>query len=127
MSNLEKLKQKMMIKPKVEEREKVAVVIKRVNNVSKKTNPPIQTNEQKENKEDEERRKDTELNVPIIVDETNKGFDRKTLLDKLKQSKLIKVSMKPVLEKINEKIESVSKKPEEKIKKAKKVTEKNLN
>lgn len=47
MSNLEKLKQKMMIKPKVEEREKVAVVIKRVNNVSKKTNPPIQTNEEK--------------------------------------------------------------------------------
>ena len=30
MSNLEKLKQKMMIKPKVEEREKVAVVIKTV-------------------------------------------------------------------------------------------------
>ena len=140
MSNLEKLKQKMMIKPKVEEREKVAVVIKRVNDVSKKTNPPInmngqkdgnqkkveEENEQKENKEDEERRKETELNTPIIVDETNKGFDRKTLLEKLKQSKLIKVSMKPVLEKINEKIESVSKKPEEKIKKAKKVTEKIL-
>ena len=28
MNNLEKLKQKMMIKPKVEEREKIAVVIK---------------------------------------------------------------------------------------------------
>jgi hypothetical protein len=131
MSNLEKLKQKMMIKPKVEEREKVAVVIKRVNNVSKKGNLSIHMNEQDDiNKEDEEhdgnedeeRRKGVELNAPIIVDETSKGFDRKTLLDKLKQSKLIKVSMKPVLEKINEKIESVSKKPEEKIKKAKKVT-----
>ena len=124
MSNLEKLKQKMMIKPKVEEREKVAVVIKRVNNVSKKVNPPIVTNKQKVEEENEEIKKDSELNVPIIVDETNKGFDRKTLLDKLKQSKLIKVSMKPVIEmneKINEKIESVSKKPEEKIKKAKKV------
>lgn len=74
-------------------------------------------------KKDKERKKESELNAPIIVDETNKGFDRKTLLDKLKQSKLIKVSMKPVIEmneKINEKIESVSKKPEENIKKAKK-------
>ena len=130
MSNLEKLKQKMMIKPKVEEREKVAVVIKRVNNVSKKVNLSIQTNEQehgnqeKGEEENKEIKKDSELNVPIIVDETQKGFDRKTLLDKLKQSKLMKVSMKPVIEmneKINEKIESVSKKPEEKIKKAKKV------
>jgi len=112
MSNLEKLKQKMMIKPKVEEREKVAVVIKTVKATKK-------VEGEKDNKGI------IAPSVPLIVDETNKGFDRNTLLDKLKQSKLTKVSVKPVIEmgeKMNEKMESISKKPEELIKKAKKIT-----
>ena len=41
MNNLEKLKQKMMIKPKVEEREKIAVVIKRQSTTKKRK--PIST------------------------------------------------------------------------------------
>ena len=102
----------MMIKPKVEEREKVAVVIKTVKATKK-------VEGEKDNKGI------IAPSVPLIVDETNKGFDRNTLLDKLKQSKLTKVSVKPVIEmgeKMNEKMESISKKPEELIKKAKKIT-----
>jgi hypothetical protein len=124
MSNLEKLKQKMMIKPKVEEREKVAVVIKTVKAPKKST---AMISESKE-VEGEKNNKGI-IGVPLIVDETNKGFDRNTLLDKLKQSKLTKVSVKPVIEmsekmgeKMNETMESISKKPEELFKKAKRIT-----
>ena len=34
---------------------------------------------------------------PVIVDKTDKGFDRASLLDKLKASKLSKVSFKPLI------------------------------
>jgi hypothetical protein len=124
MSNLEKLKQKMMIKPKVEEREKVAVVIKTVK-APKKSTAMISESKEVEGEKDNK----GFIGVPLIVDETNKGFDRNTLLDKLKQSKLTKVSVKPVIEmsekmgeKMNETMESISKKPEELFKKAKRIT-----
>jgi hypothetical protein len=122
MNNLEKLKQKMMIKPKVEEREKIAVVIKS----QKKTKPIAKDLDLDEEKETEP---DTQLLIaPIIVDETHKGFDRNTLLDKLKQSKLTKVSIKPIIEASEKKdtVESVTQKPIERVKKAKKVTKERL-
>jgi hypothetical protein len=96
MSNLEKLKQKLMIKPDIHEREQVAVVIKgskRAKIMKPSTapldkplddipSPPIETLKK----------------PPLIVDETYKGFDRKSVLDKLKQSQLSKVSIKPVIQ-----------------------------
>jgi hypothetical protein len=115
MNNLEKLKQKMMIKPKVEEREKIAVVIKS----QKKAKPVAKEMDLTEEKEPET----PLLGAPIIVDETHKGFDRNTLLEKLKQSKLSKVSIKPIIEASEQKpaTESVAPKPIERAKKAKKV------
>jgi hypothetical protein len=116
MNNLEKLKQKMMIKPKVEEREKIAVVIK-----SQKKAKPVAKDLDLDLVKEEP---DTPLlGAPIIVDETHKGFDRNTLLDKLKQSKLTKVSIKPIIEASIKKdtTESISQKPIERVKKATKV------
>ena len=124
MNNLEKLKQKMMIKPKVEEREKIAVVIKsqkKAKLVAKDLGLDEAAKEPAEEKEKEPEA--TLLVAPIIVDETHKGFDRNTLLDKLKQSKLTKVSIKPIIEASIKKdtTESISQKPVERVKKAKKV------
>ena len=123
MNNLEKLKQKMMIKPKVEEREKIAVVIK-----SQKKAKLVAKDLDEVAKEPEQEEKETEpdatlLVAPIIVDETHKGFDRNTLLDKLKQSKLSKVSIKPIIAASEQKpaTESVAQKPVERVKKATKV------
>ena len=127
MNNLEKLKQKMMIKPKVEEREKIAVVIKS----QKKAKPVAKDSDlgqDEATKEPEEEEKQplaaTLLVAPIIVDETNKGFDRNTLLEKLKQSKLSKVSIKPIIAASEKQTttEPVAQKPTERIKKATKVT-----
>ena len=122
MNNLEKLKQKMMIKPKVEEREKIAVVIK-----SQKKAKLVAKDSDEKAKEPEPEEKESNaplLVAPIIVDETHKGFDRNTLLDKLKQSKLTKVSIKPIIEASEKKAttEIVAQKPVERVKKATKVT-----
>ena len=70
MSNLEKLKQQMMIKPDVQERKPVAIFIK-----TKEEDKPS-----------------------IIVKEIQPGFDRQALLDKIKQQQLGKVITKPILE-----------------------------
>jgi hypothetical protein len=130
MNNLEKLKQKMMIKPKVEEREKIAVVIKS-QSATKKRKPIAKEAEELEEEEEQSEEKPPEtplLLAPIIVDETHKGFDRNTLLDKLKQSKLTKVSIKPIIEASVKKdtTESVSQNPVERVKKAKKVIKRPL-
>ena len=117
MNNLEKLKQKMMIKPKVEEREKIAVVIK------SQKKAKVVAKDLDLAKEKEEEPETPLLIAPIIVDETHKGFDRNTLLDKLKQSKLSKVSIKPIIAASEQKpaSESVAQKPVERVKKATKV------
>jgi hypothetical protein len=125
MNNLEKLKQKMMIKPKVEEREKIAVVIKSQKKAKLVAKDLGLDEVAKEPAEEKEKEPDATLLVaPIIVDETHKGFDRNTLLDKLKQSKLTKVSIKPIIAASEPKpaTESVAQKPVERVKKATKVT-----
>jgi hypothetical protein len=123
MNPLEAIKQKLMVKPTVEERERVAVVIKG----DQKTRKPMATRKEKvhfeigenqeenkeENKEENQeeneeeqilsRKNNQKLNLPLIVDETERGFDRATLLKKLKESKIIKVSEKPEIEAIKEK------------------------
>jgi hypothetical protein len=141
MNPLEAIKQKLMIKPTVEERERVAVVIKG-ELPPKKTGEPKKEKKQIEesttkNKNEEENENENEplneeeptkpvnnINAPIIVDETQKGFDRNTLLKKLRESKVIKVVTKlPHAEEI-EKPEIVEPIVAPIIKKAKKISAK---
>jgi hypothetical protein len=120
MNPLEELKQKLVAKPIVEKREKVVVVIRGEKNPDKKAKN-IEKEKEKETKidkgengeeaeemeEGEEREEKEEKSdeyyklkkttLPIIVDETQKGFDRKTLLKKLAESKLSKVTLKPTI------------------------------
>ena len=112
MNPLATLKEKLMIKPTVEERERVAVVIKGVKKPRKLGVPKIKTVESEEEREEEEVEttkpklvlEETEgedakkQERPVIVDETEKGFDRKSLLKKLAESKKTKVTVKETIQ-----------------------------
>ena len=122
MNPLEALKQKLKIKPNVQERQKVAVVIKgdKAPTYQQKINKPIvPINEKKPEKDEQEEDEENPLSQqitehilkekerekepkriggPEIVDETNLGFDREALLKKLKEGKMTKVTVKPMLE-----------------------------
>jgi hypothetical protein len=114
MNPLAALKEKLMIKPNVEERERVAVVIKGVKKERKPRAPKIKAakvEEEKGEDEDEEEKPISEKIIeqeeeeeekkqvgPLIVDETEKGYDREALIKKLMESKKIKVTVKPNLQ-----------------------------
>ena len=83
------IKEKMMKKPVIEERERVAVVIKEIKNPRKVSG--------------EEELAQESIIKPIIEMKTDIGFDRKALLTKLAESKKLKVTMKPILEVTEEK------------------------
>jgi len=147
------LKEKLMIKPNVEERERVAVVIK---GLKKHTKPraqkkpteieegeveegEVEEGEVEEGEELEEgeleeestkkpkmklKAKDdeeTKMAGPIIVDETERGYDRIALLKKLAESKKLKVTIKPVIKISEEKKVSEPVPLPDKTKKAKKI------
>ena len=136
---LEEIKQKLMVKPTVEQRERVAVVIKGEKKPRKPAGVKKSKIEATEMAEEEkisepseeanvveeiiEKTKKPKFTAPIIVDETDKGFDRNALLKKLKESKMIKVFTKPHMEEIEEKkiIEPIQSQP---VKKAKKIPSK---
>ena len=133
MNPLEALKQKLKVKPDVKEIEKVAVVIKgdqqKQPGVPKKKEAKAKVGEEELEEfvpEVEEEEKDivkepvTAVKGPIIFDKTDKGYDRASLMDKLKASKMSKVSIKPLIEEIEESktVEPVLPKP---VKRAKKV------
>jgi hypothetical protein len=118
MNPLEALKQKLKVKPIVEEKERVAVIIK---GDKQKTARP-KKNKEPTNKRDEEELEDffpevegLEENIdivkkpavgiagPLIVDKTEQGYDRMALLQKLKESKMTKVFVKPLIEEVEEK------------------------
>ena len=141
MNHLEHLKQQLMVKPDVKERERVAVVIK---GAEKQRKPKIATaktiGEQIEEgltdlgeqiseieqiegilpvKIDIKEPEGDKTKRPLIIDKTEEGFDRRTLLNKLTESKKTKVTIRPVLEK---EIEQVSQKfTEPTVKKAKRI------
>jgi len=92
MNPLVALKEKLMIKPNIEERERVAVVVKEIKKPRK-----IQTTAEEEPEFEEEK------GGPFIELQTNKEFDRSALLKKLAESKKLKVTMKPILEVSEEK------------------------
>ena len=130
MNNLEKLKQKLMVKPNVQERERVAVIIKgekktKMPEKKKKTEKSIakkveegviELGEQisqiqsiegilptkinvEEREEEIENKEKIQTQRPLIVDETQKGYDRNALLKKLAESKKNIVTIKePITE-----------------------------
>jgi len=131
MNHLEQLKQQLMIKPNIQERERVAVVIKG----DKKTRKPMAPIEKKKTEkivgeelgepemEEQEPIIEEEQKVtgrPIIVDKTDVGYDRQALLKKLAESKKTKVTMKPILEIEQKIVEPVAPTPAV-VKKAKKI------
>ena len=138
MNPLATLKEKLMIKPKVEDRERVAVVIKGVKKPTKPKAPKIKATEIEEigeigeigEKEEkaisiiEDTEEEPKKQQPIIVDETQKGFNREALLQKLAESKKIKVMTTPIIEVAEEKktIEPIPLPLVKKAKKAKKVS-----
>ena len=132
MNHLATLKEKLMIKPNVEERERVAVVIKGVKNERKpKPNIEKEEGELSEQDEDEEQDKDEEpqaekLKGPLFVDETQNGYDRKSLMKKLAESKKIKVTVKSMAPIIEEKETSLPKPLPPSTKKVKKIQPKTL-
>lgn len=109
MNPLAALKEKLMIKPNVEERERVAVVIKGVKEERKPRAPKIQTAnvDKEEGKIYEtpifEEKEEEKQAGPLIVDETDKGYDREALVKKLIESKKIKVTVKPSIQITEEK------------------------
>ena len=143
MNHLEKLKQQLMVKPVVQERERIAVVIKgerrprvrREKETIKKDDDKTIAEEieegvidlSKQISEIEElegilpvsvvtKAIDKETKHPIIVDETEKGYDIQAFLKKLDENKKTKVSVKTIDE---VKEEPLIVKPQ--IKKAKKI------
>lgn len=156
MNHLEQLKQKMMIKPTVQERERVAVIIKGEKRPRKPRGPikqksektfgekiqegvldlseqlseiqsiqgilpqdvDIEEKEEEEQQEEEQQEEEEANGRPLIVDKTEKGYDRLALLKKLAESKKSKVTIKTIVEAEEKFVEPI---PEEKIKKPKKV------
>jgi hypothetical protein len=130
MNPLAMLKEKLMIKPNVEERERVVVVIKGLKPQRKPNIQQIKSdNEQKEKPQEDsdtdtdadvdvgtnqisklileetenKEEKDAENKRPLIVDETEKGYDRNALLKKLAENKKSKVSVKQTIQNAQEK------------------------
>lgn len=112
MNPLAALKEKMIVKPKVEENEKVAVVIKGIKKRKireKKKDIEIEGKDEENEEKDvvEEKLEEPSKKVePLIVDETEIGFDYQSYLNKLKENKKLKVTIKPILEVSEEKLVS---------------------
>ena len=87
MNPLATLKEKLMIKPNITDRERIAVVIKGVKSSNKK----------------ELTEKQEEKTGPIIVDETEKGYDIGALKKKLIENKKLTVMVKPLIQVSEEK------------------------
>jgi len=105
MNPLESLKQKLKIKPILEERKPVAVVIQNVVEEKKGVS-----------------KMDDKIQKLTIIDKRDKGFDRATLMKKLEDNKLMKVTVKPVLKASEEHVTQLPIQ-EAPIKKAKKMKE----
>ena len=128
MNHLEQLKQQLMVKPDVKERERVAVVIKGEKKQRKKPPTAKEKTDKTIGEQIEEGVTDLGEQIseiqyiqgilpakvdieepddieevekpgrPLIIDKTQEGYDRETLLKKLTESKKTKVTIRPVLE-----------------------------
>jgi hypothetical protein len=105
MNPLEKLKEKLMIKPTINEFNPVVVAIKKETKETKETSTentsvPIAETIEITRKEPAEPAETKTITKMTIVDETNKGYDRDAFLLKLSENKKTKVKVKPVLENV---------------------------
>jgi len=140
MNPLEKLKQKLMAKPTLNEQKPVVVAIKGETRM-KHTQPakPLEKQGEKEEGElSEEVQAEESVGGPenvtkmIVVDETNKGYNRNDFLMKLTENKKTKVKVKPIMETVEASKQTepiVQPAPIEvqpPVKKAKKITKKKL-
>ena len=103
MNPLEKLKQKLMVKPTINELEPVVVAIQgetKAATKATKINEKLGEKEKEEGEVSEEPQKEesTAVTKMIIIDETNKEYDRNALLLKLAENKKTKVKVKPIME-----------------------------
>jgi hypothetical protein len=117
MNPLALLKEKMMLKPIVEQKERVAIIIKGIKK-PRKLKATSQEKGMEEGMEEkgmeegmekgmekgmEEGLEEGEKGVPVIELKTDIGFDRKALTEKLAKNKKLKVTIKPILEVTEEK------------------------
>ena len=121
MNTLEDLKKQLMIKPNIEKQKQFTVTLKEKvieNKEPSKKKLVIEEEDQPEG--------------ITIINETNKGFDRESLLKKIATNRLTKVTQAPIMEKLSENIfqqeEKEKEKEKEKVKpkKAKKMDKKLL-
>jgi hypothetical protein len=106
MNPLEKLKQKLMAKPTLNEQKPVVVAIK--GETKMKPSKPAKQVEKQTEKEEGEVSEEAQTDEPgaepetatkmIVVDETNKGYNRNDFLMKLTENKKTKVKVKPIME-----------------------------
>jgi hypothetical protein len=117
MKPLDSIVQKLMLKPKIQERERVEVVINKQpsktnepSNLAVPSKPKKKSSDELEEGELEEGQLEEEKDEPsmskmkskpsktLIIDRTDQGFDRETFLKKIADRSLTKVTMKPVLQ-----------------------------
>jgi len=105
MNPLEKLKQKLMVKPTINELEPVVVAIQgetkaaaKARKINEKQGEKQGEKEEGEVSEEPQKDESTALTKMIIIDETNKEYDRNALLLKLSENKKTKVKVKPIME-----------------------------
>ena len=123
MNPLEALKQKLKVKPTVEERKPVEVVIQ----LGEKEEKPLKhvkfaSEEKNEPKGQQEKEQSKEKSNFSIIDKRDQGFDRDTLMKKLSENKLLKVTVKPIMKATEEQITKAPIAPI--VKKAKKIVTK---
>jgi hypothetical protein len=86
MSYLEKLKQQMMVKPDMHEKQHVSVIIKGNKPIIRKSNITDLANTDLFK----------EIKKPIIIDKTDQEFDRNSIIEKLKSNKTLTVNIKTI-------------------------------
>jgi len=104
MNPLEKLKHKLMAKPTLNQQKPVVVAIKGETKI--KLSKPAKPLEKQGEKEEGEVSEEVQAEEPepetatkmIVVDETNKGYNRNDFLMKLTENKKTKVKVKPIME-----------------------------
>jgi hypothetical protein len=140
MNPLEKLKQKLMAKPTLNEQKSVVVAIKGETKMRPSTQAkPVEKKTEKEEGEiSEEVQTEESVGEPenmtkmIVVDETNKGYNRNDFLMKLTENKKTKVKVKPIMETVeaSKQTEPIAQpapiEVQPPVKKAKKITKKKL-
>ena len=97
MNTLEDLKKQLMIKPIIEKQKQFTVTLKE---------KVIENKEPSKNKEPIKKKivieEEDEPEGVTIINETNKGFDRESLLKKIASNRLTKVTQAPIMEKLSE-------------------------